>query len=70
MQQPVPNSVAESDRLDVAADQAIASCDGDLRSTIRALILANEYLEFELMQCSAAVSKGFARGRRGGGAHD
>jgi hypothetical protein len=70
MQHPVPNSVAESDRLDDAADQAIASCDGDLRSTIRALIMANEYLEFELAQSDAAVSKGFARGRRGGGTHD
>jgi hypothetical protein len=34
----------ESDRLDAACDQAIAACD-DLRSAIRALILANEYLE-------------------------
>jgi hypothetical protein len=70
MQQPVPDARAESDRLDVAADQAIASCDGDLRSTIRALILANEYLELELAQCNAAVSMGFSRGRRGGGALD
>jgi len=70
MQHAVPDAIAESDRLDVAADQAIAACGGDLRSTIRALILANEYLEFELAQCNAAVSKGFARGRRGGGTHD
>jgi hypothetical protein len=70
MHHAVPDAIAESDRLDVAADQAIAACGGDLRSTIRALILANEYLEFELMQSNAAVSTGFARGRRGGGAHD
>jgi hypothetical protein len=70
MQYPVPDAIAESDRLDVAADQAIAACGGNLRSTIRALILANEYLEFELAQCNAAVSKGFARGRRGGGMQD
>jgi hypothetical protein len=70
MPYPMPESTAESDRLDVAADQAIAACGGDLRSTIRALILANEYLEFELAQCNAAVSKGLARGWRGGGTHD
>ncbi|HEY0331250.1 MAG TPA: hypothetical protein VGC77_19385 [Rhodopseudomonas sp.] len=50
------------DPLDGAADAAIAACGGDLRSTIRALILANEYLEYELGQCHAAVSRGFARG--------
>ncbi|MBB5047482.1 hypothetical protein HNR60_002237 [Rhodopseudomonas rhenobacensis] len=65
----MPDSAANeaiSDRLDDAADAAIAACGGDLRSTIRALILANEYLEFELGQCNAAVSRGFARGRHGG----
>ncbi len=61
-----PELLPDHDRLDGAADAAIAACGGDLRSTIRALILANEYLEFELGQCNAAVSRGFARGRRGG----
>ena len=53
----------ESDRLEAAADQAIAACNGDMRSAIRALILANEYLEYELCEMFAAVSKGYARGR-------
>lgn len=48
--QPEPAPQAESDRLDAATDQAIAACGGDLRSAIRALILANEYLEWELEQ--------------------
>ncbi|MCR6732859.1 MAG: hypothetical protein NVV83_01590 [Afipia sp.] len=56
---PQPNPQTESERLDAAADQAIAACGGDLRSTIRALILANEFLEFELV---ASVSKGYRRG--------
>jgi hypothetical protein len=43
------------ERLEAAADQAIAACDGDLRATIRALILANEFLE-------ANTSKGYVRG--------
>jgi hypothetical protein len=33
-----------------ACDQAIAMCDGNLRSTIRILIMANEYLEGELQE--------------------
>ena len=47
-------SLTESERLDVAADQAIAACGGDLRSTIRALILANEYLEYEVCEIGRA----------------
>jgi hypothetical protein len=48
--------IAESERLDVATDQAIAACGGDMRSTIRALILANEFLEAEL---DTQVSHGY-----------
>ena len=33
-------------------------CDGNLRSTIKALIMANEYLEAELMELQAAISSG------------
>ena len=39
-----------------ACDQAIAMCDGNLRSTIKALIMANEYLEAELQELQAATS--------------
>jgi hypothetical protein len=62
-QNPQPDPQAESDRLDAAADEAIAACDGDMRSAIRALILANEYLEWELEQ---NVSRGFLRGMKHG----
>jgi hypothetical protein len=41
-----------------ACDQAIAMCDGNLRSTIKALIMANEYLEAELQELRAAISCG------------
>jgi hypothetical protein len=57
--QPEPDPQGESDRLDAICDQAIAACGGDLRSAIRALILANEYLEWEMEQ---SVSSGFLRG--------
>jgi len=50
---------AESDRLDAAANEAIAACGGDMRSAIRALILANEFLEWEL---ETQVSQGYIRG--------
>jgi hypothetical protein len=43
-----------------ACDQAIAMCDGNLRSTIKALIMANEYLENELQDLQAAISCGCA----------
>lgn len=51
------------DPLEFATDQAIASCDGDIRATVRALIIANGLLESELRELSAATSRGFARGR-------
>jgi hypothetical protein len=35
-----------------------------MRSAIRALILANEYLEHEAKELMVAVSKGYERGRR------
>jgi len=47
-------------RYEQACDQAIAMCDGNLRSTIKALIMANEYLESELMELQAAISSGCA----------
>jgi hypothetical protein len=47
--------MTDNDRYEQACNQAIAMCDGNLRSTIKALIMANEYLEVELQ---AAVSNG------------
>jgi hypothetical protein len=49
-------STSDVDHYEQACDQAIAMCDGNLRSTIKALIMANEYLEIELMELQAAVS--------------
>lgn len=60
------DSRSESERLDIAADQAIALAGGDMRSAIRALILANEYLELEVAELMLAVSAGYARGRKRG----
>jgi hypothetical protein len=57
------NPQPEPDRLEAAADQAIAACGGDVRATIRALIVANEYLESEVGELMKAVSHAYARGR-------
>jgi hypothetical protein len=52
-----------NDGLEAAVDQAIAACGGDLRATIRALIVANDYLEAEVGELMKAVSHAYARGR-------
>ena len=52
--------LADNSSYEQACDQAIAMCDGNLRSTIKALIMANEYLEAELMELQAAISLGCA----------
>jgi hypothetical protein len=54
-----PTSLDNS-RYEQACDQAIAMCDGNLRSTIKALIMANEYLETELQELQAAIAAGCA----------
>jgi hypothetical protein len=41
-----------------ACDQAIAMCDGNMRSAIKALLMANEYLEIELQELRAAIACG------------
>jgi hypothetical protein len=49
--------------LEAAIDQAIAACDGDLRATIGALIVANNFLETEVEELMKAVSHAYVRGR-------
>ena len=49
--------------LEAAVEQAIATCGGDLRATIRALIVANNYLENEVAELMKAVSHAYTRGR-------
>ena len=51
------------DGLEAAVDQAIAVCDGDLRAAVRALIVANNFLESEVAGLKRAVSHAYTRGR-------
>ena len=60
---PEASSPSDVSRYEQACDQAIAMCDGNLRSTIKALIMANEYLEAELQELQelqAAIAAGCA----------
>jgi hypothetical protein len=52
-----------TDELELAVEQAIAACGGDLRGAIRALILANDFLENEVSELMKAVSHAYVRGR-------
>ncbi|MDF0520642.1 hypothetical protein P0R31_25690 [Bradyrhizobium yuanmingense] len=55
-----PDQPPGPDRLELAADQAIEACGGDAREAIKALIVANEFLERRLEELA---SPGYARGR-------
>lgn len=48
-------------RLEAATDQAIAACGGDARDAVKALIVANEFLESEVCELMQAVSHAFVR---------
>jgi hypothetical protein len=46
---------------DTAIDEIVASCNGDLRGAVRALLLINEHLEAELAKAyAAAADRGLA----------
>lgn len=48
--------------LGAAIDVAIEACGGDARAAVRALIVANNYLEAEVKRLAETVSLGFTRG--------
>ena len=49
-QNTAPESQADADRLEAAADEAIAVCGGDVRAALKAMIVANEFLESEVSE--------------------
>jgi hypothetical protein len=53
----------EPDRLELATDQAVAACGGNARDAVKALIVANEFLESEICELMQAVSHAYKRGR-------
>ena len=56
-------TLSDNSHYEQACDQAIAMCDGNLRSTIKALIMVNEYLETELEELQTAISAGCSPGK-------
>jgi hypothetical protein len=62
-QDAAPYPSADADQLDAATDQAIALCGGNAREAVKALIVANEFLESEVCELMQAVSHAYARGR-------
>jgi hypothetical protein len=60
---PAEHQQPDPDRLELAADQAIAACGGDAPQAVKALIVANEYLESEVCELMQAVSHAYARAR-------
>ena len=53
--------LTENSHYEQACDQAIAMCGGNMRGAIKALIMANEFLEHELEELQAMVSGGLTR---------
>jgi hypothetical protein len=62
-QDAAPNPPADADRLEAATDEAISACGGNAREAVRALIVANKFLESEVCELMQAVSHAYARGR-------
>ena len=60
---PKSQPLSKPDGLEVATDQAITACGGNARDAVKALMVANEFLEAQVKELQAAVSIGYARGR-------
>jgi hypothetical protein len=58
-----PETSLSADDLEIAAEQAIEACAGDAREAVKALIVANDFLEAQVRMLRAAASPGYARGR-------
>jgi hypothetical protein len=49
--------------LEADVDTVIAACGGSMRATIRALLIANEFLSAELERAQSTQSVGYVRKR-------
>ncbi len=58
-----PHTQSYAEQLEAAVDQAVAACGGDVRAAVRALIVANEFLETEVSKLMKAASRAYLRGR-------
>ena len=46
-----------SEASEAAIDQIVASCNGDIRGALKALLMVNEHLEAEIAQLYAAAAQ-------------
>jgi hypothetical protein len=51
-----PETSPSADDLEIAAEQAIEACGGDAREAVKALIVANDFLEAQVRMLRAAAS--------------
>jgi hypothetical protein len=51
------------DALEVAVDQAIAICSGDVRAALKAALVANKFLESEVERLTARSPSASCAGR-------
>lgn len=61
--EPVPADADPFAQMEAEVDAAIAACDGDLRATVRVLLIGQAYLEAQLEQALREASFGYIRGR-------
>ena len=54
---------------EIAIDEILATCGGDMRGALKALLLVNEQLEAELARLYAAVTQSGIFERGGGALH-
>ena len=50
-----PRTKGILDQYELAVDEIVAACDGDVRGALRALMLVNEQLEQRLERISARI---------------
>ena len=56
-------------RTEAQIDEIVAMCDGDLRGALKALMLVNEHLEFQLEQFQATAVRDETAERRTSSLH-
>jgi hypothetical protein len=66
---PRSETVPEACDLEGEADAAIAACGGDARAAVKALLVANSFLEREAGRLARAVSFGFTRRKSSAARH-
>jgi hypothetical protein len=67
---PEPTTTPAPEDIETAADQTIAACGGDAPEAVKALIVANSFLEVQITELRAAVDGIFARAIRTGDRKD